>query len=543
MPGTLTLQSWPILSDRYFMRQRASLVDGNIYPTDADAVPFRAASLLFTGDAGSPSVPVEIWLNGVLYASITANAANAFSFSVVLAKGRNQIQAKLADGQLIGNTIFLNAYSLHTLLEAFAGQFTELRGYLDQGQQDKFIDDITDWDSNATTIASSELRRFFGQYVSAHKIPSHTREQYRTFLKRIFTAHQFSPTIRGLDELCLAYLGTIPTFRMLKNTFFAQTVGANGSAAPNGIKFNAKIGDLNTLQWTTTEVWMYRRWFRITPNEKDDLAASSKYWVYVDGDVDANQDLTLKFLKINITSLDYPLRQEIARTTVVAQAEIRTDTTGKKTGTKNTLYVETDRIPTVLTSATGSVFGVLPATIISGTGWVSLGVQVLAATVGAVTVVYKFKTNPRILARVTTDATVITAIEFNSRIRSMSGADGTTSGTWGFESQSRVNEFIIILPNYHLMSASLQADFDTVCDEIMPSHKLKLIGDSVIVPSPEYPLPISAELGATTRANIPTIPSGSAELGSTTRGSEGTEIPEDTGEFFAELGGTGRERP
>lgn len=548
MPGTLAIDEWPIVEERYFKRQRDALVDDNIYDTGDDSVPYRSSPLRFRGTTDA-AASVEIYVNDSLRSTISAHATSgAFEFSIVLQRGPNKVQArKASDGSLIGNTLYLNGYTLNVWLAAYAEQFAEQRGLLDQAQQDQFIDDRTDWDGDATEISAEALRSNFGQYVSAGKLASHTREQYRDFLKAMFLAYYYAPHVRGLRELSEAYLGTLPMYRFLKNTFFARlktgTVAPMGSDFPDGFKPRTKsgLGNYLTLEWDSIDCWMYRRWYRIEGGDML-LDTFTKYWVYVDGTEAGGNRLELKFMPITIPQIDFPLPETLTTnsTAVVAQSSIRVDTTGERTGVPNTLYIQMPRIPTRIVTMNSVNLGELKdhCEIIGGTGFISLGLQTTAAAVGPINAVVEYLSEPRILARVETQDSII-SIEYAGRMRAASGADGTTNGMWVFATQSRANEAILVFPNYYLLDANAQSDFIQMLDEIWPAHKKYLIGDNIIQPSPQFPFPISMELGSTSRMRVPPLLDVSLELGATSRMASNLDT---VASMVGELGASSRER-
>lgn len=543
MPGSLTIDNLPILTERYFTRQRESLVDGNIYDRGDASVPYQTASVRFRGQAVTASpVSVGIYLNDALQSTVTTDASGNFTFSVRLRKGRNRVSAKLTDGSLVGDVIFLNAYTFNTFFQAYAGQFSELRDFLEGFRQDLFLDDGTDLDGDPILISAAAMRRNFGQYVSGRKVSGQTRTEYRDFLKHQFWAYYYATTIRAFDELALAYTGVRPTFRFLKNTFFARPLGADTDDQPNPWAPYVDIGNPLNLKWNEVDVWMYRRWYRIDASQEL-LDPGKEYWVYIDGAISGLNNLEVKFMEINLPTVDYPLRTVESKVEVIPQADIKTDTDGSKTGIAGTRYVRVERIPISLTDVAGSTFGNMTnvSSIIGGTGWISLGVRYDPALIGSVAVTYDFRTEPRILARVTTQAS-IASVEFVGTIRKRTGADGSTSGMWAFEHQSRANEFIAIFPNYYLLAPSSQNDFLTLAREVKPSHKKMLIGDNVIAPSQQFPFPISAELGATTRLRVAPLAVISAELGATSYQFGGADQVSPIVEMTGELGASFRER-
>ncbi len=509
--GTIVLQSLPIVSDRYFERLRGSLVDRNIYDVGEGAIPYPSGSVRVGGTLTGVASPVtlSLYVNDSLLGTFSSKTGGTWDVGIRLVKGRNKIDVKKADGTLVGGSLYLNAYAIHTFLSAYAEQLSGLRDLLEAGRQNLMLEDGTDLDGNAIQTTPAALRDNIGQYTSARKLAPATRLEYQTLLRNILRAYFYAPSVRSLDILAAEYLGVVGTFIYYRDTSYAYPDGG-------GVKFTLRGFAGFILDYTGGEFWMYCRWFTFLAGSVT-LAASKRYWLYVDGTLDLNGNLALQVLEITTPGVTFPLRLPTGRAQVIPQASIRTDTDGVKTGIPGTLYVETDRIPIALSTVTGSVSGALPASIVEGTGWVSLGVQFPYSGVGNVSISYTFYTEPRILARVTTGASDVLAVEFNARMRKKTSPDGTTGGLWPIAFLSEANEFIAIFPNYQLLPVDDRENFDTIQREVKASHKLKIHGENVVYPSPKFPGPLSAELGATTRKQLPALVVLGAELGATRR--------------------------
>lgn len=536
MAGTLIATNVPSIDDRHFEMLRAALPGGEIYNQSPTALPYTVKTVRIEGQVASGSFPVtvSIYRNDALQSTVSTDAAGAFVIGVRLARGSNKIHATLADGTMIGVPVFIDAYTWGTIFSAYAGVLTEFRDTLDQVLQDRYLYDGVDLDGNAIQSTDIGLRDNFGQYVGGRRLVGSTRVEYQTFLANLLEASRIATSIGALDIIALVYLGFVPSWVFLRETSYAFPAGG-------GVKFYPRTYPGFLLDYTEWEFWLANHWYKL-PGGTLTLEADSQYWVYVDGDVIQYNELELKVMPIVSVASDYPFREETARTVVIPEAEIQVDTAGTRTGVPGTLFVMVDRPITTLTSVAGATYGALAdAAVVPGAAcWINLGVQFQATDIGDVTVEFTFMKNAVILARVTTDGSGIVAVEFDGRMRAMTGADGTTSGVWLADYTSLSNEMIGIFPNYQLLIPAEKADFDKLLRQVKPSHKLILMGANFVRPSPRFPGPISVELGATLRCQEPQLGVISTELGATRR-AHLPPSPRVSDSLFAEMGGCNRD--
>lgn len=514
MAGTLSFQ-YTEADERYFKRLRSGLVDGGIYNTAA--IPYTSVSRTVSGTTGVAGIQtLTATLNDGVLGTISTDTSGAFSFSVRLIRGRNTIKVTTSSGDIVGDFIGFDATNIGTILSGYAIELVLFRSIVDNIHKACFRATSVNFDGQSGVTDSAHIKSNFAQFITGNRLPGIVDAGYRVQIKDITRAYTISTSVSAYDLLSLTYGGSVATFQFFKNGVFAYS--RNGFP-----KFRWRSGFI--VDFSAADMWIYRRWWTLLAGSKT-LAANKKYWLYVQPGGYTTPYLPIEIMEIFDPAINRPFREIVTQTASFTPEQIDTDTSGVVTGVAGSRFV---RLPLTAISV-GQIYGTgvgdfTLQKLIPNTGIVSLGIDWQPSLIGTVHVTFNYYSEPIILARITTDGSAVSKIEFNGRIRKSVSPDGTNNGAQSLTYASKVNAFLITIPNRDSLDEGSASDLTKLIDEVKPAHKLILENAEVsLIPNSRNPGGLSAEVGGTSLGTwykyhpvvvIAPILSISAEIGGT----------------------------
>lgn len=549
MAGTIAFQ-YTESDERYFKRLRSDLLDGGIY--NLSAVPYTSVSRIVSGTTGTTGIQtLTITQNGGVLGTVSTDSAGAFSFSLRLIRGRNTIKVTTSTGGVVGDVLGFDATNIGTILSGYAVELVLFRSLIDNARRASFRGTSVNFDGGPGVADSEHIKANFGQFITGERIEGLVDAGYRVQIKDITTAYSKSTSVASYDLLSLTYGGSVATFQFFKNGVFAYS--RNGMP-----KFRWRSGFI--VDFSAANMWIYRRWWTLLAGSRT-LAANKKYWLYAQPGGYTTPYLPIESMEITDPDIDRPFRGLVTQTASFTPEQIDTDTTGAITGVAGNKMVRLPLTAVVIRQIYGTGVGDFALQkLIPGTGIVSLGVDWSASLIGTVHVTFDYYSEPVILARITTNGSAVSKIEFNGRIRKSISPDGTNNGAQSLTYSSKVNAFLLTIPNRGSLDDVAAADLTKLIDEVKPAHKLILENAEVsLIPNSRNPGGLSAEVGGTSLGTwykynpvvvVAPIISISAEVGGTSlsRTLRRLDLPpppppvSGPPTLFVELGGTPQNR-
>jgi hypothetical protein len=418
----------------FFTRLKTNLRDENIYDTSKAAVPFTDKIVTFLGTA-TPGQALRCYNEYLgqkrLVANLTANASGGFEASVRLRNGLNRIVIETPDGTDVSNSVFMNAYRLHTWLVAYAEELDSIRSESAQIRQDSKLRTSIDFDGNAILNTGRGLTESFGQFVKPlYRLPYFTTEDWRLAIRDIFAAYEVAPSHEAMRRVVRFFTLSDPEFR-----FYRDENRLRRPRFTDANMFLASAGNPGadrTFQWQARRIPLYNRWWTTLASSVT-LPASSWSYIYFDGLTQASgqwlpgEVKSTSFLWPTVTTTSPIVTGTRPITETILSGDILYDDAGKKTGLSGELYVRVSYPISGLNGVSGTGFAgtISTATRVPGTNFIDLGQAQLGqnkrTVLGDILVSYRTPVQIFEVAQVGTSATTVTGMITGLRFDEVSG--------------------------------------------------------------------------------------------------------------------------
>lgn len=186
-----------------WMGMKNALIDENFYDKEVNAIPFSTSNTNLKGWVGIGKVLVDVYQNNKYALTTSTGVYGELSFNLLLEKdqngvGLNVIKLQVRNGPLISRYSSAYTYNVYNMYTIFAALGEVLNDYSDEMS-------LVKNDNYIALARSSALESNFGSVVSVNKQNGWTTEVYRQVLKEIWDAYNFSATIKGLNDIIMAF--------------------------------------------------------------------------------------------------------------------------------------------------------------------------------------------------------------------------------------------------------------------------------------------------------------------------------------------------
>lgn len=370
-------------------------IRSNLYDRSDKAYPYTPDSPLYFTITSPDTSLKTVYVNDALYST---NTATSFIINVKpLLNKTTQIYAKDAKGR-VTNKIIFNVYNSHFLIFALTTKYQDLLDEIRQSDADRLLTVANSAGvlKNNLTPSDKGLFRMFGDALGVLRV-NDTYATYVEKLTKVLDGFHYCATVGGFKRVLDAYSSGAFDFITYNDLEELRTT--------TSAYVRRKPGSNVIAEWFPTWLRLNRARFFLDAGELT-LATGAETFIYVDGEVSGSTE----YLVVK-TALTEPLGLE--QTISEVPNTVYTDIDGTITGFVGGRYVITNQpiISVISITSTGSIKPVGASVIDGYASVLNLHTTEDDVAIGTITLQYRARVRPIILAKVTTDGSEITKIE------------------------------------------------------------------------------------------------------------------------------------